>query len=102
LVHAYIKQWQVFSGLDRNETFRDPRFREMKAYLPYAQAILALNEIYARQLGVVPPEGFPESRAGTDEEALVGLQEKIHALCQHVYAGAETRHRSFCQSDPKR
>lgn len=30
-VHAYIKQWQVFSGLDRNETFRDPRFREMKS-----------------------------------------------------------------------
>lgn len=87
-VHAYIKQWQVFSGLDRNESFRDPRFHEMKACLPCAQAILDLNELYARKLSVVPPEGFPESRAGAEQEALAGLQEKINALCQRVYAEA--------------
>jgi len=97
-VHAYIKQWQVFSGVDRNETFRDPRFHEMKAYLPYAQAILDLNELYARKLSVVPPEGFPESRAGTEREALAGLQEKINSLCQRVYAEAERETDAFVKA----
>jgi hypothetical protein len=96
--HLPYHQLTVDDFPDRNETFRDPRFREMKAYLPYAQAILDLNQLYARQLGVVPPEGFPENRAGTDEEALAGLQEKIHALCQHGYAGAERETEAFVKA----
>ena len=97
-VHAYTKQWQVFSGLDRNETFRDPRFHEMKSSLPYAQAILDLNELYARRLAVVPAEGFPENRAGTDQEALNGLQEKIRNLCQPIYAEAERENDAFVKA----
>ena len=84
-VHAYVKQWQVFSGLDRMATYRNRRFRDMKASLPYAQAILDLNELHARRLAVVPPDGFPECRAGTEKEAVAGLQEKINLLCQKVY-----------------
>ena len=84
-VHAYVKQWQVFSGLDRKATCRDRRFRDMKASLPYAQAILDLNELHARRLAVVPLDGFPECRAGTEQEAVAGLKEKINALCQKVY-----------------
>jgi hypothetical protein len=70
----------------------------MKAYLPYAQAILDLNELYARKLSVMPPEGFPESRAGTEQEALAGLEEKINALCQSVYAEGERETETFVKA----
>ena len=82
---AYVKQWHVFSGLDRNESIRDPSFRDLKGYLGYAQAILDLNEIYARQLAVVPPDGFPEGHTNTDEKAIAELKAKIDALCALSY-----------------
>ncbi len=36
--------------------------------------------------GVMPPEGFPESRAENEEEATAGLKAKIEALCQQTDA----------------
>lgn len=97
-VHAYVRQWHVFSGIDRNESYRDPRFHEMTDYLPYAQAILDLNELYARQLGVVPPDGFPESRAGNEEEATAGLKAKIEALCQQTDAALKRETDDFVKA----
>ncbi|MEP7248482.1 MAG: hypothetical protein ABI787_01745 [Spartobacteria bacterium] len=88
-VHAYIKQWRVFSGFDRNDSYRERRFKEMKASLPYAQAILDLSEIHARELAAMPPEGFPESRSGSQEETVNGLAEKIKARSARVFAEAE-------------
>ncbi len=67
-VHSYIMQWRVFSGFDRNASYRDPRFKKMKAALPYAQALLDLSEIHARQLAAMPADGFPEFRAGSEHE----------------------------------
>jgi hypothetical protein len=46
--YANIDQWMVFSGLDKQKTYRNSSFKQMKASLRYAQAILDLNEISAR------------------------------------------------------
>lgn len=57
-----------------------------------------MNEPYARKLSVAPPEGFPESRADTEQEALAGLEEKINALCQRIYAKAEREAQAFVKA----
>lgn len=44
-IYAYVDQWKIFSGLDKNETSRKSKVTNMKAELPFAQAILDINEI---------------------------------------------------------
>ncbi len=94
---AYIKQWHVFSGLDGNETYRDPSFHELKEYLPYAQGILDLNEIYARKLADVPAEGFPESHTESEEKAISELKAKIEAMCAKSDAALKKETEDFIQ-----
>ena len=50
---AYIEQWLVFSGLNKKETSRKSAFKQMKDALPFAQALLDLNEINARRLAAL-------------------------------------------------
>src|SRR5438552_5682975 len=76
-VYAAIDQWMVFSGLDKNETSRKSRFKTMKAALPYAQAILDINEIHARQIAALKPGELPQARGNTAEKARMELTVKL-------------------------
>lgn len=51
VVCAYIDQWVVFSGFSRKESSRKSAMHDMKGALPYAQALLDINEIYAAPTG---------------------------------------------------
>ncbi|MGI8889546.1 MAG: hypothetical protein ACR2G0_02030, partial [Chthoniobacterales bacterium] len=84
--------------LARGEIYRDPSFHEMKSFLPSSQALFDLNELYARQLGVVPAAGFPESRAGTESEAIAELQKKIEVYCQQTSAALERETEAFMKA----
>jgi len=92
-VYAAIEEWMVFSGLDKNGTSRLSRFKGMQAALPYAQAILDINEIHARQIAALKPGELPSARGNTAEEARtllnVKLKEFLAAKYNETHAEAE-------------
>ncbi len=88
-VHGYMKNFQVFSGLNQAASYRRKGFEKMDDYLPVAQAILDLNEIRARELGMMPPDGWPEYRGGAEAEVKAGLEARVKALCQAKFDQAQ-------------
>jgi hypothetical protein len=83
--YVYVDQWVVFSGVDKNESSRKSKFKEMQRALPYAQAFLDLNEIYARQLAALKPGELPSGRGATLEEAASALHQNMEAVLQEKY-----------------
>ena len=61
---AYIEQWLVFSGLNKKETSRKSAFKQMKDALPFAQALLDINEINARRLAALQVKANCRARVG--------------------------------------
>jgi hypothetical protein len=53
MIYINVTDWTVFSGLDKNLSARNSKFREMKMFLPYIQALLDISDLHARQLGAV-------------------------------------------------
>jgi len=72
--HASIDEWMIFSGFTREGTSRKSRFKQMQASLPYAQALLDLNEIHARRLAALKSGELPEARGDTIEDAQAKLK----------------------------
>jgi hypothetical protein len=83
--YAYIVDWLVFSGFDKNASSRKSKFREMKRSLPFAQAYLDIFEIHARQLAALKPGEFPSARAATPQEARTALQQNMDAFLKEKY-----------------
>jgi hypothetical protein len=83
--YAYIVDWLIFSGLDKNGSSRKSKFREMKRALPFAQAYLDIFEIHARQLAGLKPGEFPSARAATAQEARTALQQNMDAFLKEKY-----------------
>ncbi|MFL6529317.1 MAG: hypothetical protein ACJ8KX_02485 [Chthoniobacterales bacterium] len=79
-VFAFVDQWIVFSGLRKTETTRRSEFKEMKASLPFAQALLDLSEIYARQLAAIKPGELPQARGDDAEKAKAEMERKLKEL----------------------
>ena len=80
MVEGAVEQWEVFSGFDRNLSWRKSTFKQMKDNLPVAQAVLDINEIYARRLGAMTPSELPQVRTTTMAEAELELAAKLSEL----------------------
>lgn len=93
--YAAIDEWRVFSGLDKNETSRKSRFKTMKAELPYAQAILDLNEIHARQIAALKTGELPRARGNTFEEARTQLTAKLNEFLEAKYKEGDAEAKAF-------
>ncbi len=93
VVEVAIDQLLIFSGLDRSATWRKSSFKEMAAALPYAQALLDLNEIYARQLAAEPVSSLPQVRNTNGADATTELdgvlKELVNAQLKLVQAETE-------------
>ena len=91
-VYAYVDQWLIFSGLDKNESSRKSKFRGMKQALPFAQAYLDILEIHARHLAALKPGELPSARAAPQEEAQAALRQNLDAFLKVRFqlAQAET------------
>ena len=61
----------------------------MSAELPYAQAILDINEIFARRLAALKPGELPSGEGKTGAEAREKLENRINQLLQNQ--GLEAR-----------
>jgi hypothetical protein len=79
LVYCYVTNWKVFSGFDRNKSWRNAK-ADMKVVLPYAQALLDLAEIRARQFGALKEGDLPSAQGTTVEEAQFHLQDAVAAF----------------------
>ena len=93
--YAYAAQWVVFSGFDTNESSRKSNFRDMKKWLPYAQACLDLYEIHARQLAALKPGELPSGRGATPEEAAKTLKQNMELFLKEKYKALETEAAEF-------
>lgn len=83
--YAYLQQWVIFSGLDKNQSWRKSKFKEMERALPHAQAWLDLNEIGARQLAALKPGELPSGRGATPPDAAEALRKNLDAFLKEKY-----------------
>jgi hypothetical protein len=83
--YAYLDKWVIFSGLDKNQSWRKSKFREMERSLPHAQAWLDLNEICARQLAALKPGELPSGRGATPREAAAALHQNLDVFLKEKY-----------------
>jgi hypothetical protein len=83
--YAYVDQWIIFSGFDRNQSSRKSKFRDMERALLHAQAYLDLNEICARQLAALKPGELPSGRGATAKEAASALHDALAAFLEEKY-----------------
>jgi hypothetical protein len=81
IIYAYVKDWTVFSGFNKNLSGRRSKLHGMKDELIYAQAILDLNELYARRLAALEPGQFPSASGTTYPEAQRQLENRIEQMC---------------------
>jgi hypothetical protein len=95
---AYVDQWLVFSGLNRKETSRKSAFKEMKAALPYAQALLDINETNARRLAALKEGELPSGRGNTFEEAQLELRRKLQAFLDAKYRENNVEMEAFAKA----
>lgn len=93
--YAYVEQWTVFSGIDKNETSRLSTERNMQQRLPHAQAYLDLNEICARQLAALKPGELPSGRGATPGEASKDLYQKMDAFLKERYKALDIESEQF-------
>jgi hypothetical protein len=85
IVYAYVTEWTIFSGLDKNDTSRRSKAGNIKDELPYAQAVLDLNEIYARQMAAVAPGEFPSGKGDSFAAARADLDARVKAFCNERF-----------------
>jgi hypothetical protein len=74
-----------FSGLDKNETSRRSKAGSLKNDLPYAQALLHLNEIRARHMAALAPGEFPGGKGDSVAAAQADLDARVTAFCQERF-----------------
>ena len=97
-VYAAIEEWMIFSGLNKNGTSRKSRFKGMKEALPYAQAILDLNEINARRIAALKTGELPSARGNSVEEARTLLAAKLEEFLQAKYKEGEAEAKAFAKA----
>ena len=81
-VYTYVTDWTILSGLDKNDTSRRSKAGDIKDELPYAQALLDLNEICARQLAAITPGDLPAGKGESYAAAEADLAVRVKAFCQ--------------------
>jgi hypothetical protein len=81
-VYAYVTDWIVFSGFDKNLSSRNSKFREIKTFLPYMQALFDISELHARKYAALKPGELPSGQGETFEKARAQLDDRLQAMFQ--------------------
>ncbi len=95
---AYIDRWMVFSGFNKKDTSRKSAFKEMKAALPFAQALLDINEIHARRLAALKEGELPSARGNSFEEVQAELARKLKDFLAVKYQENNTEMETFAKA----
>jgi hypothetical protein len=100
-IYEYIGEWTVFSGFDKNASSRKSWFREMQTELPYAQALLDINEIHARRLAALRSGELPRGQGGSLEATHADLTKKMKLFCEKDYEMVQTEMDEFAKATNK-
>jgi hypothetical protein len=82
MTYINVTDWTVFSGFDKNLSTRNSKFREMKTFLPYIQALFDISDLHARQLGALKAGELPSAEGKTFAQARAQLEDRIAAFVQ--------------------
>lgn len=96
--YVHITDWTIYSGFDKNESSRKSKLRDMKPYLPYAQALLDLNELNARKLATLTPAELPHGEGETLEKARAQLDDRVIAFCRMQSNNVEKEAESLAEA----
>lgn len=96
--YAYIVEWRVFSGLDKNESSRKSKFKQMKRSLPYAQAYLDLYELHSRPIAALLPGELPSGRGATPAEARVAPEQNLDAFLKQKSQSLQAETEAFVKA----
>jgi hypothetical protein len=100
-IYAYIGGWVVFSGLDKSESSRKGWFGGMQTDLPYAQALLDINEIHARRLAAFRPGELPRGQGTSQEATRADLTKKMKLFCEREYESIQAEMDEFTKATNK-
>ena len=81
---AYVTEWNVRSGLNRNKSYRKRSLLPADFPLSYFQGFLDLNELHAHRLAAMKPGELPSGRGAGREAAEKSLAENLGALHHQV------------------
>ena len=95
--YAFVDQWLVFSGFHQKETSRRSKFKGMKEELPYAQALLDISEIHARQMATLKTGELPNARGETFEKADAELRRKLNEFMDARFKQAQSEMEAFAK-----
>jgi hypothetical protein len=97
-VYAYVSDWVVFSGINQNECSRKSSFHDMKAQLPFAQALIDINELHARELATLMAGDLPRGRGENFPAARADLDDKMKAFCSDKFDKIQTEMNAFANA----
>jgi hypothetical protein len=98
MVYAYVAEWVVFSGLDKNESTRKSRFHDMKNQLPFAQALLDINEVSARELAALKSGDLPRGSGPSFEAAKRDLEGQMNVFLNQKYEKMNAGREAFLKA----
>jgi hypothetical protein len=100
-VYAYVSEWIVFSGFDKNESSRKTWFHDMNAELPYAQAVIDIHELKARELAALKTGDLPSGRGASFGAAQADLKGKMKVFCEKNYEQVQAECDAFAKATDK-
>lgn len=98
LFYAYVSVWTVSSGFDKNHSWRNASFSDMKSALPFAQAFLDLTEIHARKLAALKTGELPRGSGSTADGALLDLSSRINVFLNQHYENLQAERNDFVKA----
>ena len=84
LVLDRITEWLVWSGFDRNKSWRKSWFKPVKEALPHEQGHLDISELHGRHLAEMPLDKLPLGEGVNPQAASADLWRKLEALFDRV------------------
>ena len=84
-----VTEWLVWSGFNRNKSWRKSWFKPVKEALPHEQGHLDIWELHLRYLTEMPLDKLPLGEGANPQAASADLGRKLQALAERVTKEAQ-------------
>lgn len=92
---ANVKKLRVWSGLDRNQTWRRPWINRSHPFLSHEQHHLDLNELAATRFAQIPADLLPTGRGRNKDDAKRDLAMNLNRLFRMTMEGVQREHDQY-------
>ena len=84
-----VTEWLVWSGFNRNKSWRKSWYKSVKETLPHEQGHLDISELHGRHLAEMPLDKLPLGEGANPQAASADLGRKLQALAERVTKEAQ-------------